>query len=65
MAGLPLPSMLDAAGDGIRLAWPILKKSRTGKAAGEVFGNIKENIKKYINKKPDSFTRGIGTSEID
>ena len=50
MAGLPLPSMLDAAGDGIRLAWPILKKSRTGKAAGEVFGNIKENIKKYINK---------------
>jgi hypothetical protein len=50
MAGLPLPSMLDAAGDGIRLAWPILKKSKTGKAAGEVFGNIKENIKKYINK---------------
>lgn len=50
MAGLPLPSMLDAAGDGIRLAWPILKKSRTGKAAGEVFRNIKENIKKYINK---------------
>lgn len=50
IAGLPLPSMLDAAGDGIRLAWPILKKSRTGKAAVEVFGNIKENIKKYINK---------------
>ena len=50
MAGLPLPSMLDAAGDGIRMAGPIIKNSRVGKAANEMFGNIKGNIKKYINK---------------
>ena len=50
MAGLPLPSMLDAAGDGIRMAGPIIKNSRVGKTANEIFGNIKGNIKKYINK---------------
>lgn len=50
MAGLPLPSMLDAAVDGIRMAGPIIKNSRIGKAANEMFGNIKGNIKKYINK---------------
>ena len=50
MAGLPLPSMLDAAGDGIRMAGPIIKNSRVGKTAKEMFGNIKGNVKKYINK---------------
>ena len=50
MAGLPLPSMLDAAGDGIRMAGPIIKNSRAGKTAKEMFGNIKGNVKKYINK---------------
>lgn len=50
MAGLPLPSMLDAAGDGIRIAGPIIKNSKVGKTAKEMFGNIKGNVKKYINK---------------
>ena len=50
MAGLPLPSMLDAAGDGIRMAGPIIKNSKVGKAAKEMFGNIKGNVKTYINK---------------
>ena len=51
MAGLPLPSMLDAAGDGIRMAGPIIKNSRAGKTAKEIFGNIKGNVKKYYPQK--------------
>ena len=32
MAGLPLPSMLDAAGDGIRMAGPIVTGKQIGRA---------------------------------
>lgn len=50
MAGLPLPSMLDAAGDAFKVVGPIIKNSKVGKNTAEVFGNIKGSVKKYINK---------------
>ena len=50
MAGLPLPSMLDAAGDAFKVVGPIIKNSKVGKNTAGVFGNIKGSVKKYINK---------------
>lgn len=37
-------------GDGVRMVGPIIKNSRVGKAATEVFGNIKGTVKNYINR---------------
>lgn len=49
MAGLPLPSMLDAAGDAIKVVGPIIKNSKVGQLIGNLLSKNKKTFKSQIN----------------
>ena len=58
MAGLPLPSMLDAAGDAIKVVGPIIKNSKVGKIVGNLLGPKKQTIQNFIKDHPkDEFAQ--------
>ena len=67
MAGLPMPSLLDAAGDAIQIMAPIIKNTKVGKT----ILNTVDDITSYVDHKfvpkskrfvqdTNTFTRGVG-----
>ena len=51
MAGLPLPSMLDAAGDAIKVVGPIIKNSKVFKNASKTSNRIVNNLSNIVKSK--------------
>lgn len=49
MAGLPLPSMLDAAGDAIKVVGPIIKNSKIGQATSKTSNKIINYLSNIAN----------------
>ena len=64
MAGLPMPSMIDAAADAIKVVTPIIKNSKIGKSIGTVLGKNKQT---FYHGSPFNFDmfdpKEIGTGE--
>ena len=74
MAGLPLPSMIDAAADGLKLLKPVIQNTKIGGKVIGVIDNTIDNVSDFVDHKfvPKSkrfiedistFTRGVGTGE--
>ena len=70
MAGLPMPSMLDAAGDALRVVGPVLKNTKAGKAVLNVVDDVTDYIDhRFIPKTnrfiqdTETFTRGVGVGD--
>lgn len=62
MAGLPLPSMLDAAGDAIKVVGPIIKNSKVFKNASKISNRIVNNLSNIVKPKT---TKTINNNLID
>ena len=62
MAGLPLPSMLDAAGDAIKVVGPIIKNSKVFKNASKTSNRIVNNLSNIVKSKT---TKTINNNLID
>ena len=67
MAGLPLPSMLDAAGDALKVVGPIIKNSKAGQLIGNLLSKNKKTFKPSNKIKLDDvhsyyndINRGVG-----
>ena len=64
MAGLPMPSMLDAAGDALKVVGPVLKNSKIGKIVSNFLGPKEQT---FYHGSPFNFDqfdpREIGTAE--
>ena len=71
MAGLPMPSMLDAAGDALRIIGPAVKNTKAGKAVLNVVDDITDYVDHRFVPKAErfiqdtkTFTRGVGVGDM-
>ena len=67
MAGLPMPSLLDAAGDAMQVIAPIIKNTKVGKAILNTVDDVTSYVDhKFVPKSKrfvqdiNTFTRGVG-----
>lgn len=70
MAGLPMPSLLDAAGDAIQIITPIIKNTKVGKTILNTVDDITSYVDhKFVPKSKrfvediNTFTRGVGVGD--